>query len=560
MNPFRAWPGSPAFWPGRRRPGVIDELACAQGGALGQLVEGLPVGVVVVDAGLRILRTNRLLRQMAAGHSGLAPGQPVAALFHPAEQPMVARVLAAALAPGAPPPGFTAAIDLPEADPDHAVEVSGLALTEADGRTGGLYLCLADATARRRLERQLVHSRKLQAVGQLAGGIAHDFNNLLTVILGAADLAAVLPEAGPETLAELRQIRACAERGAALVRQLLAFGRQQTLLPQVVEINEAIRAVAAMLERLLGGRIRLVLDLETPGRRVLVDPGQLDQVLINLAVNARDAMKEGGTLTLRSGHRTLLEPLLRGAETIPPGRYVLIEVEDTGTGIPAELLSRVFDPYFTTRREQGGNGLGLATVLGIIRQSEGFIEIASRQGQGTQVRVYLPRHDGPSHAVVQPMPTTAPAATPASRTASAEPVARRLLLVEDEPALRRLAERALQRQGWTVLSADSAAAALALLGEPADWPADLVLVISDVVLPGMDGPALLEAVRRVRPELPAILVSGYAEEVLRRGLAVEHTVVVTKPCALAALVETADRLAGPAAGDAGSGAAPPVSA
>ncbi len=248
---------------------------------------------------------------------------------------------------------------------------------------------------------------------------------------------------------------------------MLAFGRQQTLQPRAVSINDAVAGLSGLLRRLLGGTVRLELELEEPGRTVQVDPTQLDQVLVNLAVNARDAMPEGGQLTLRTGHITLYRPLIRGEEVIPPGRYVMVEVQDTGCGIPPEVLPRIFDPFFTTRRERGGSGLGLSTVHGIIRQSDGFLAVDSLPGKGTRMRIYLPRHDGegmaiprlPAPALPAPLPAAPAVAAPPDTEppAAAEPApGRTVLLVDDEDGVRRLAARALARQGWTVLSADSA--------------------------------------------------------------------------------------------------------
>ena len=312
---------------------------------------------------------------------------------------------------------------------------------------------VVDISTEKRLEAQLAHSHKLQAVGQLAGGIAHDFNNLLTAMIGAADEVLQRPELAAEVMDDVRQIRASADRGAALVRQLLAFGRQQTLQPRVIAINDAITDISALLRRLLGSNVRLELELEEPGRMVRVDPTQLDQVLVNLAVNARDAMPNGGTLTLHSGHITLFRPLTRGQETIPPGRYVMIEVGDTGVGIPPDVLSRVFDPFFTTRRERGGSGLGLSTVHGIVRQSDGFLAVESEVGQGTRMRVYLPRHEAadgvPSPSRATPPPVVVAPAPVAPVLVQPGPAAlRTLLLVDDEMPVLRLAERALSRRGW----------------------------------------------------------------------------------------------------------------
>ncbi|HEY8290279.1 MAG TPA: ATP-binding protein, partial [Acetobacteraceae bacterium] len=247
-------------------------------------------------------------------------------------------------------------------------------------------------------ETQRAHDRKLQAMGQLAGGVAHDFNNLLTAIIGAADGVLERPGIDAETAADMRQIRLAGERGAALVRQLLMFGRRRTLEPGAVAVNAAIGSLAPLLQRLVGEKIHLDLRLEEPDQWVRADPTQLDQVLMNLAVNARDAMqpdrRAGGVLTLRTAHRLLQRPEAHGTEIIPPGRYVLIEVVDTGGGIPPDALPHVFEPFFTTRGKTGGSGLGLSTVLGIVRRSAGFVTVDSKVGEGTTICLYLPWHDG----------------------------------------------------------------------------------------------------------------------------------------------------------------------
>jgi two-component system cell cycle sensor histidine kinase/response regulator CckA len=401
--------------------------------------------------------------------------------------------------------------------------------------------------------------RRLQVVGQLAGGIAHDFNNLLTAILGAADAIVGRAETSGETVADVQQIRRGVERGAALVRQLLAFSRQQTLQPRVVAVNAAIEDAARLLHRLLGAKIALTLELERPGRRVMVDPGQLDQVLLNLAVNARDAMAEGGRLTLASGHATLYRPRLAGPETIPAGRYVTITVADSGLGIASAVMPRIFEPFFTTKRTpgtsglggigqggtgqggtgQGGNGLGLPSVLGIVRQSGGFLEVASQVGIGTKVVVYLPRYAAGEADPVPPRP-------PAPATAPAVPggAGRVVLVVEDEAPVRLVLARALVRAGWRVLAAETAESALEMLQSPAESPdSQPSVVISDVVMPGMDGPALVRAVRRICPGIPAVLVSGYAEPVLRQELVTADIAFLAKPYVTAELLDLVARLA-----------------
>ncbi len=528
---------------GRRSPppGLVDRLAGPLDELLRVLFQEASAGVLITDRSGRIVRANDLLRRMVSRRVDLAPGQPATGIFQAAEREPVGNALRAALHGVALPTPLIARLECREPDPDHRVDISGSVLREADRSVSGLILRITDLTLQTRLEAQLANSQKLQAIGQLAGGVAHDFNNLLTAILAGADLVLERADLAAEAREDVRQIRRSAERGAALVRQLLAFGRQQTLQPRVLAINEAIQDISALLRRLLGGRISLELDLETPGRLVRVDPTQLDQVLVNLAVNARDAMTEGGRLILRSGHVTLYRPLTRGQETIPPGRYVMVEVEDTGAGIPPEVLPRIFDPFFTTRRESGGTGLGLSTVHGIVRQSDGFLAVETEIGKGTRFRLYLPRHDAAELVTVPspPKPAPIPAAASVTGRSGSEP-GRTVLLVDDEDMIRGLAERALRQRGWDVLSADSAEAALALLDArrtESEAPPPSVLV-SDVVMPGMDGPALVHAVRADYPDLPAILVSGYAEEALRQDCTGSGIVFLSKPYTLKSLLAT----------------------
>jgi two-component system cell cycle sensor histidine kinase/response regulator CckA len=535
---------------------LIERLAQPLDDMLKVLFQEATAGVLIVDRTGRIVRANDALRQMLGRHADVSPGQPATAIFAPREREDVWEELVPALEGRRAPRAFATRLVNDGAEIDQTVDVSGVALREADGSVSGLILRLSDITVQKRLEAQLSHSQKLQAVGQLAGGIAHDFNNLLTAMLGAAEMVLERDGVDPVTRQDVDQIRRSAERGASLVRQLLAFGRQQTLQPKVIRINDAIKDMALLLDRLLGGQVKLVLDLETPGRLVRVDPTQLDQVLMNLAVNARDAMPDGGTLTLRSGHITLFRALNRGQETIPPGRYVMIEVQDTGVGIPPEALPRIFDPFFTTRRDRGGNGLGLSTVHGIVRQSDGFLAVDSEVGVGTRLRVYLPRYDGMEAVTIPRLPVPADLPDPVVAGEQREPPllpqpepafdpARVVLLVDDEDPVRRLADRALTSRGWHVLSAASAEAALEMLQEMEErgQRPNLSVLITDVVMPGIDGPTLVQEVRKTWPALPAVLASGYAEDMLARDLAAESMVFLPKPYTLKTLVGLAEDVA-----------------
>ncbi len=396
---------------------------------------------------------------------------------------------------------------------------------------GGL-LRVSDYTHEQDLEEQLCQSQRLQAVGELAGGIAHDFNNLLTAILGAADDLRTRSDRAADR-EDLVQIRESAERGATLVRHLLAFSRQQTLQPRIVKLNDAVRDTYSLLHRLLGSGVNLVLELEEPGREVRIDPTQLAQVLMNLAVNARNAMAGGGRLTIGSGHRLMLRPEAFGGDLVPAGRYATLSVADTGSGIPADILPRIFEPFFTTRRETGGTGLGLSTVHGIVRQSGGFMAVESAPGQGTRFDILLPRHEHPALWQPEPAEVPVPAVHP--------PVSRTLLLVDDEAAVRRLAERVLTRAGWNVIAAPSAEDALELV-ESGELGSVLGCVVSDVVMPGMHGPDLVGHLRRIWPGLPAILMSGYADTNLRQSLNAADIFFLHKPFAMAQLTGALARL------------------
>jgi two-component system cell cycle sensor histidine kinase/response regulator CckA len=469
------------------------------GGVLDALLADPACSVAVLDRGGTVVRAGAAFLALAGAVPCFA--EPVAGRYR------------AALAAGE---GFVASADLLRGGASVPVSLS-LMPAGKRGRTAVLHL--TNLSHERDLAEQLAQAQRLQAVGELAAGIAHDFNNLLTAILGAAiDLDAHTGAAGREDLA---QIKASAQRGAALVRQLLAFGRQQTLQPRVLALNDAVQGVADLLRRLLDG-VRLELDLEEPGRMVRVDPTQLDQVLMNLAVNAGRAMPGGGTVRITTGRRLLLHAVTEGGEIIPAGRYATLEISDTGSGIAPDILPRIFEPFFTTRRGAGGTGLGLSTVLGIVHQSGGFLSVKSVVGEGTRFCITLPRYEA-SHVAASPVVSAV------SHVAAAGPV----LVVDDEAPVRGLAARALRRAGWEVIEAANGDEALeAVTG-------DLALVVSDVMMPGLDGLGLVRALRERQPGLKALLMSGYADARQRSALATQDIQFLGKPFRPAELVALA---------------------
>lgn len=393
---------------------------------------------------------------------------------------------------------------------------------EDRGRAIGMILHLIDATEQKRLEAQFAQSQKMQAVGLLAGGIAHDFNNLLTAMIGFCDLLLLRHKAGDQSFADIMQIKQNANRAANLVRQLLAFSRQQTLQPRVLDVTDVLAELSHLIRRLIGENIELAMEHGRDLASVRADAGQLEQVIINLAVNARDAMPSGGRLLIRTRNMTTTEPLSRGVEVMPPGNYVLIEIADSGSGISPEILDRIFEPFFSTKAVGSGTGLGLSTVYGIVRQTGGFVFVDSQLGRGTTFRIYLPRHAAAGEA--------------STRADHAEDTPRDLtgigtvLLVEDEDAVRLFSARALRNKGYQVLEARSGEAALEIINEQVDG---IDLVISDVVMPNMDGPSLIKEVRRRRPDIKVIFISGYAEDDFRRKVdAGEEAHFLMKPFTL----------------------------
>jgi nitrogen-specific signal transduction histidine kinase/CheY-like chemotaxis protein len=378
-------------------------------------------------------------------------------------------------------------------------------------------LLARDITEERRLRDQLRHTQRLEAVGTLAGGIAHDFNNLLSVINGYARMA--LESVAPEhpVHEDLAEILAAGGRAATLTRQLLAFGRRQVLKPEVLDLNEVVGGVEKMLRRLIPEDIALATRLGSGLRRVQVDPGQLEQVLVNLVVNARDAMAGGGHIVVSTAGVLLAEDDPRRDEEAPPGDYLCLKVADDGAGMDEATRARCFEPFFTTKPPGKGTGLGLSTVYGIVRQSRGFLRVESAPGQGASFELYFP--------CTEERTTRAPGAEQAAHAGPARP-GETVLVVEDDAQLRELLRSHLSAVGYRTLSAADGVAALRLLeeGERVD------VLLSDVVMPNLSGPDLARRFRVWFPEAVVVFMSGYAEEaVAQQGAAAEGDAVVEKP-------------------------------
>ena len=382
--------------------------------------------------------------------------------------------------------------------------------TPAPGGSPRAILYLVDTSAQKALETQFAQSQKMQAVGQLAGGVAHDFNNLLTVIIGNCDLLLMRHAAGDPSFAELNEVQQNAVRAAGLVRQLLAFSRKQTLQPKVLTLPDTLSELAMLLRRLLGERIAFTLEHASDLWPVRADESQISNAIINLAVNARDAMPEaGGAVAIRTSNQTTHAAHAMGTGTMPAGDYVVIEVADTGKGIPKQLLDKIFEPFFTTKEVGQGTGLGLSTVYGIVKQTGGFIAVDSEEGKGTTFRVYLPRYR-PAEGEIIAAPLEETEAQRHRDVTGQDTV----LLVEDEDAVRSFAARALRMRGYQVMEANGGEAGLEIVRK---HPGAIDLLVTDVVMPGMDGPTLARAAHRLRPDMRILFMSGYAEDAFRRN-------------------------------------------
>lgn len=398
---------------------------------------------------------------------------------------------------------------------------------DIDGKVSHFVAFKRDLTEERAQQARLLQSQKMESVGRLAGGIAHDFNNILTVICGTTELALGSIAAGHPLRGDLEDVHDAAQRASALTRQLLAFSRQQVLKPETFGINGVVTDLSKMLTRLIGGDVVLVLDLAEDAPVVKADVHQLEQVIVNLVVNARDAMPLGGKLTLATRALSVTGATRDGP---PPGDYARLTVRDTGTGIPADVRPRIFDPFFTTKEVGKGTGLGLATAYGIVRQSGGTIAVETEEGRGTAFHVFLPlvgAHGTPDTPVI-------------GGPAGHAPRPKTVLLVDDENTLRKVTARMLERVGYHVLPASGGKEAIELAEQHAGT---IDLLLSDIVMPGMTGPELLDALRRQDPDLRALFTSGYpGEAVPEFGVQSGSVPFIPKPYSLADLTEEVRRI------------------
>jgi PAS domain S-box-containing protein len=391
-------------------------------------------------------------------------------------------------------------------DPSGAVHIVDIRVTDV---LGGLRVhSVRDLTAQRRLEEELNHAQKMEAVGRLAGGVAHDFNNLLTVITCFSDMHLATLDPLDGRRGDVQEISKAARRAAALTGQLLAFSRKQILQPKIIDLNAIVADVEKMLRRVIGEDIELVSACLNELWLARADPGQIEQVLMNLAVNARDAMPNGGTLHIETSNVSVLEPRRHAHGLIQPGDYVALRVADAGHGMSEDTLKHLFEPFFTTKGPGRGTGLGLSTVYGVVEQSGGYVEVTSALGQGTAFTLYLPREEA------EPLP-----AHSSETRASADRRDATILVVEDDPIVRDLVRGILARRGYTVLAAKQGEEAIALAERYAE---PLHLLITDVVLPGLNGREIAERLQSSRPDLRVLFMSGYTDDtIIRRGV-IEH--------------------------------------
>jgi len=491
-----------------RAPESAEEAAAAEL-RFARLFNSAPIAIATVDREGTISTTNAAFVRLFGRAVDGVPARSVtlASLADADGAESLRKALDAAIAGQ----GMIEPVDIAfEDDKERSGRVYLSPVERAEGENEAAIAYAIDTTEQRALEMQIAQSQKMQAIGQLAGGIAHDFNNMLTAIIGFSDFLLMNHRPTDPAFQDIMNIKQNANRAAGLVRQLLAFSRQQTLRPERMQLGDVLSELSILLGRLLGENIELKLDSGTDIWPVKADLHQFEQVIINLAVNARDAMPNGGKLAIRTANVTERDSLALGQHRVQPGEYVLIEVSDTGTGMAPEVMQKIFEPFFSTKEVGRGTGLGLSTVYGIVKQTGGHIIPESELGKGTVMRVYLPRYVEVAGDAEPARISAPPREQPKDLTGRGT-----VLLVEDEDAVRSFAARALGQRGYRVLEATTGTEALEVF---ASHNGEVDLVVSDVVMPEMDGPTLMKHLRSERPDVKIIFISGYAEDAFRRNL------------------------------------------
>ena len=475
-----------------------------------------PMAIATVDRAGRIVRTNapfaRLHHGIVKGDAEPAEGRSILAVI--AERDRAS--LGAAIACAADGQGDIAPVDAVVAgEGNRSARFYVCAVEEAERDSEAAIVYAIETTDQKTLEAQFARAEKLKSVGQLAGGLAHDFNNVLGAIMMATDFLLNAHKPTDPSFQDIMQIKQNANRAASLVRQLLAFSRRQTLRPEVLDLGELLADLTMLLRRLIGEKVALEMVHGRDLWPVKIDLSQFEHVIVNLAVNARDAMPDGGKLEVRTQNVVQADCTRYPYKEMPPADYVLVEVKDTGTGIAPDIVDKIFEPFFSTKDVGKGTGLGLSSVYGIVKQTGGFIYLESEVGKGTAFRIFLPRHV-PGIAEIDVPPAIVPVAPDTTKASTADLTGQgTILLVEDEEGLRALNARGLSSRGYTVLEAGNGVDALEVIQQ---HEGEIDLVVSDVVMPEMDGPTLLKEMRKKNPDLRIIFVSGYAEDAFEKNL------------------------------------------
>ncbi|WP_312419905.1 cell cycle histidine kinase CckA, partial [Shinella sp.] len=529
----------------REEGGEADQSASIASMRFTRFFNNTPMAIASVDGNGRILRTNAPFLKLFSGvvsRDDIDRGAKLETIVHETDRLRLQSAFDAAKDRQG---------DIPPIDSLHPADdgrhfrfyVNAVIDQSDEAPEEAAIVYAVEITEQKALETQMAQTQKMNAVGTLAGGIAHDFNNVLTAILLSSDHLLLSARPSDASFADLMEIKRNANRAAVLVRQLLAFSRKQTMRPTVLNMTDVIGDLRMLVDRMTGTNVKINVEYGRDLWTVKTDLGQFEQVLINLAVNARDAMPDGGTITFRTRNVEAEEAAARNLRDLPPGDYVEVEVSDQGTGIPPEIIDKIFEPFFTTKDVGKGTGLGLSMVYGIVKQTGGYIYLDSEVGKGTTFRILLPRHveeavpvdiaTAAAQVGSQPVATVAQIAEKEPRDLTGGSAV--VLLVEDEEAVRRGGKRMLETRGYTVHEAGSGVEALDIM-EELNGAVDIV--VSDVVMPEMDGPSLLRELRKSYPDLKFIFVSGYAEDAFARNLPADAKFgFLPKPFSLKQLAE-----------------------